>query len=128
MTEAASRPKRMRKPRLCDACLSAPWPAFGVGCPGSARDAPPEVRSVYLWHCGAPACEADCRARFAAKLREIGRFDLAAKVLGETFRPVAEAPSSPSSPSSPGAVKVARRLSKPRLVAPVAGQGALFGV
>lgn len=128
MTEAAPKAKRMRKPRLCDACQVAEWPSHGVGCPGLTANQPVEVRSVYLWHCGAPACAADLRARYAAKLREIGRPDLAARVLGETFRAVAADPiPAPVSAPSPGAALVARRSHKSRPPVDPA-QGGLFGV
>lgn len=75
--------KRMRKPRFCDSCRSKEWPAFGIACPCFRSERPPELRDVYLWHCGAAACEADCRARYAGQLRKAGRPDLAGKLTGE---------------------------------------------
>lgn len=89
---------------------------------------PPDLRGVYLWHCGAPACEADCVARYAARLRALGRHDLAAKLTGETSiaapRPD---PETVSAAPSPGAARAAaRKTSKPR-PAGNGNQGALFG-
>lgn len=128
MADAAPEKKRMRKPGKCDACRAAPWPALGVGCPGSAKDAPAELRGVYLWHCGAPACEADCLGRYAGKLRDLGRHDLAARLMGERSLFARPDPAPDAAPSilSPGAA-LARRPVKSRPAAPVAGQGSLFG-
>lgn len=84
MTQAPK--KRMRKPYFCDACRKEAWPAFGIGCPCFYSERPPSLRDVYLWHCGAVACEAECRARYAAKLRELGRIDLAEKLEGKRKR------------------------------------------
>lgn len=86
----APKTKRMRKPRFCDSCHSKEWPAFGIGCPCFRSEKPPELRDVYLWHCGAPACEADCRSRYAARLYKAGRPDLATKLTVE--RPVRHFP------------------------------------
>lgn len=82
--------KRMRKPRFCDSCRKVAWPAFGIGCPCFYSERSPALRDVHLWHCGANACEADCRARYAARLRELGRNDLAGKLTGP--RPARVAP------------------------------------
>lgn len=94
--------KLMRKPRVCDATgCSAPWPGLGVGCPGRMAEAPASLRSVYLWHCGAPACEADCTARFADQLRKLGRFDLADKLQPPARRAAAPKPSTETRPADP---------------------------
>lgn len=118
----------MRKPRRCDSCRELNWPAFGIGVPGLVSEAPPELRSVYLWHCRNPACETNCRSRFAEQLRALRRPDLAAKLLGETaIAPRPDLPVSPDPPSPGAARALARNSTKPR-PADDGSQGALFGV
>lgn len=118
---------RMRKPRRCDSCRELNWPAFGIGVPGLVSEAPPELRSVYLWHCCNPACEADCRSRFAEQLRALRRPDLAAKMLGETSSS-APRPDLPAGAPLPGVAFADDRDSTNPRRADDGSQGALFGV
>lgn len=125
MTETP-KPARIRKPVRCDSCRELNRPALGIGCPCPQSEAPAALRGVYLWHCGAPACEADCRARFAAKLTEAGRRDLAARLTGEASIAAPRPDPVADLPPAPGAARAARKLQKPR-PADTGDQGALFG-
>lgn len=120
--------KRMRKPRVCDSCGVAPWPGLGVGCPGSLRERPPQFVGVYLWHCGAEACEADCSARYAKALRDAGRHDLAAEIDGTPLRAVLDPAGDLLAASLPSARPATAARKSKRPAADDGAQAGLFGV